>query len=171
MRRKDREITNVQNIVDILQRTDVLRIGLSVEDRPYIVPMNFGFEIKDDENIVFYLHGARSGKKIDMMRKNNRICFEADIMHQIVAEEKPQNWTTTYESITGEGAIKELLEPDEKLYALSAIMKKAGYQKELTLESKILEHVMVMKIIVETIVGKVNSIKPTKQDEQTNPSA
>ena len=42
MRKADRQITDLNEIADILQRCDTIRIGISDEQAPYIVPVSFG---------------------------------------------------------------------------------------------------------------------------------
>ena len=64
MRRKDREVTEKSEIIDILRRCDTIRIGIQGEQYPYVVPVSFGLEVID-ENPVVYFHGAREGMKVD----------------------------------------------------------------------------------------------------------
>lgn len=47
MRRKDREVTELEAVKEIIRQCDVLRLGLADGDYPYIVPMNFGWEEKE----------------------------------------------------------------------------------------------------------------------------
>ncbi|MDF2587373.1 MAG: pyridoxamine 5-phosphate oxidase family protein, partial [Anaerocolumna sp.] len=42
MRRTDREITDLNQIVDIMKRCDVCRLAFFDKEYPYIVPLNFG---------------------------------------------------------------------------------------------------------------------------------
>ena len=48
---------------------------------PYIVPVSFGYE-----NRTIYIHSALAGKKISMLKKNSRCCFEVDQCDSIYAE-------------------------------------------------------------------------------------
>jgi len=45
MRRKDREITDFNEIVQLISSMKVLRLGLIDDDFPYIVPLNFGADV------------------------------------------------------------------------------------------------------------------------------
>ena len=58
MRRKDREIKEISEVLDIVGRAKVLRMGLVDEEYPYIVPLHYGYEYKDGV-LIFYAHGAR----------------------------------------------------------------------------------------------------------------
>ena len=60
MRRKDREVTSLDQILDILQRCDTAHLAMSGEDGPYVVPVSFGFEARQ-ENVLLYFHGQNRG--------------------------------------------------------------------------------------------------------------
>ena len=91
MRRKDKEIKDRKEIESIIKRATVCRIGLSENNLPYIVPMNYGYV-----NNRLYLHSSTQGKKIDIIRHNNRVCFEMDTDHELVKSETPCQWTMKY---------------------------------------------------------------------------
>ena len=42
MRRKDREVTDIQEILHIVDEAKILHLGLMDEGYPYIVPMHYG---------------------------------------------------------------------------------------------------------------------------------
>lgn len=74
MRRAEREITDKQEIFDVLRRCDTLRIAMQDEAAPYIVPVSFGLEIVDGQAVV-YFHCAQAGRKLDLMRAHPpRMC-------------------------------------------------------------------------------------------------
>ena len=78
MRRKDREVTDFDTIVKIIDECEIIRIGLADGDFPYIVPLNFAYIVKDRQ-IDFYVHGAMAGRKYGLMQKNQKCSFEMDI--------------------------------------------------------------------------------------------
>jgi len=49
------------------------RLGLCVEGEPYVVPVAYRYS----EGAI-YFHSPKRGKKLDTMKKNNRVCFEID---------------------------------------------------------------------------------------------
>ena len=67
MRRRDREVTDSNEIIHILDTGKVLHLGLVDQGKPYIVPMNYGY-ILEGNKLVFYLHGALEGRKLDIIR-------------------------------------------------------------------------------------------------------
>ena len=78
MRRKEKEIKDRKEIISILQKAKICRIGLSENNKPYIVPMNFGYK-----EGCLYFHCANEGRKIGIIKKNNNVCFEIDTDHKI----------------------------------------------------------------------------------------
>ena len=68
MRKKNKEITDIDEIEGIIKKATCCRIGLVDGDEPYIVPLNFGYE-----NSTLYFHGASEGRKIDLIKDNKVI--------------------------------------------------------------------------------------------------
>ena len=77
MRRRDREVTDSNEIIHILDTGKVLHLGLVDQGKPYIVPMNYGYILEDDK-LVFYLHGALEGRKLDIIRNNSDCCVQIE---------------------------------------------------------------------------------------------
>ncbi len=78
MRRKEREVENIEEIFDILNRCDTIKIAMHNGVYPYIVPVSFGTEIVDNKFII-YFHCAQSGMKIDLLKANPNVCVEGEI--------------------------------------------------------------------------------------------
>ncbi len=98
MRRKEREITDSLEIENILQAALVCRIAMNDEQAPYVVPVNFGYR---DGSI--YVHSAPEGKKIDLLQRDNRVCFEVETDLEVLADEKPCKWGMKFRSVIGYG--------------------------------------------------------------------
>lgn len=86
MRRADREVTNITDILKIVDTAKVLRLGLFDGDFPYIVPMHYGYEFIDN-TFTFFIHGAKEGHKLDLIRKNPNVCIELDCDIELVSGE------------------------------------------------------------------------------------
>lgn len=123
MRRRDREVTDIDEIAEIMERCDVCRIAIYDEVYPYILPVNFGFERIGDE-FVIYIHGSRQGTKHKLIKRNNRVSFEMDCSHSLIQPNGEESCTAsmTYESVIGQGEMS-LLSDYEKERALSIILK------------------------------------------------
>ena len=107
MRRKEKEIKDRQRIEDIMKKALVCRIAMCDNGAPYLVPVNFGYE-----NNAIYIHTAYEGKKIDILRKNNRVCFEMESDVQLVSGDAVCDWGTLYASVIGHGRA-EFIEDQE----------------------------------------------------------
>ena len=75
MTRREMEITDQSRILEILDKSKIVHIGLVDGDEPYVIPMNYGYEMDDAGNLILYLHGAPKGRKIDVMRVNPKVSF------------------------------------------------------------------------------------------------
>lgn len=152
MRRKDREISNMDEIIEIIKKCDVCRIALFDEEYPYIIPLNFGFTY-DGTDIAFYFHGANAGKKLSLIQSNPNVGFELDCSHRLITGEKACDYTMEFESICGDGVI-EILAEEQKVKALTILMQQ--YAKDTTFEynENYLKVVTVFKLKVQHITAK-----------------
>lgn len=75
MRRKEREVTNPDYLEEMLEMFETVNVGMNDDDGyPYVVPMNYGFD-RTDEGFVFYVHFAKQGHKVDLLKKDPRVCL------------------------------------------------------------------------------------------------
>jgi len=74
MRRKDKEVPGAKDIEDIIRKATICRLALCEGDRPYIVPLCFGYE-----DGKLYFHSASRGRKLKILENNRNVCFEMDI--------------------------------------------------------------------------------------------
>lgn len=152
MRRRDREVTEFDDIIAIIRRCDVCRIALNADDYPYILPLNFGLSVKD-RTIELYFHGAMEGMKYDLMERDHRAAFEMDCGHELVTEPNEGSCTMTYESVIGQGHI-EMLSDEEKYDALCILMRQ--YHKEdFPFNKEVMQSTRVFKLVVEHVTAKV----------------
>ena len=151
MRRKDREITEFEEIIDVMERCGVCRLALHDEEYPYIVPLNFGMQVEEGQ-IVLYFHGAEKGKKYELIKKNNKASFEMDCTTQLVTILEDSNCTMNYESVIGQGRV-EILSENEKEQALDILMR--HYREEdFPYNKAVIPKTTVFKLTVEKCSGK-----------------
>jgi nitroimidazol reductase NimA-like FMN-containing flavoprotein (pyridoxamine 5'-phosphate oxidase superfamily) len=152
MRRREQEITDQSVIESILQRATVCRIGLCDRGTPYVVPVNFGYK---DQRL--YFHSAGEGRKADVLRKNNRVCFEVDIDVELLPAETACKWSVKYLSVIGFGEASFIDSLQEKQEALNIIMEHySGRSYEYTEEA--LAEVAVIKVEIDTMSGKQSGV-------------
>ena len=61
MTKRERQVTDEQQIRGILDRAKFLHLGLAVNNEPYVVPMSYGYT-HENGRLVLYLHSAVRGK-------------------------------------------------------------------------------------------------------------
>lgn len=153
MRRSDREIRNFAEIVDVIKKCDVCRIALNDNGYPYIIPLNFGMKA-EGEQIVLYFHGAGEGKKYELIKRDNRVSFEMDCSHKLIADREGCRCTMGYESVVGRGRI-EIVPEEEKMEALSALMGQY-HEDAFPIRKEVADRTTVMKLTLEQVSGKRN---------------
>lgn len=148
MRRQDREITEISEIEEILRKGQVCHIGLSCGDQPYVVPMNYGYR-----DGYLYLHSAPEGQKVDMARKNPKICFQVDVDTEVVSGPEACNWSCKYRSVIGTGRVEFPEKIEEKAEALNVLMEHYS-GKTFEFPPQAISRVLIWKVKVDSITGK-----------------
>ena len=153
MRKSKREIKSFDEIVDVLNRCDTIRLGLSDIEYPYVVPLSFGFETENGK-IVIYVHGAQDGKKHDLISRNNKVCVEADICHRFAETKK--SVTTVYESVIGYGTAEKVY-GNEMMKGLRLLLAHCGYEG-FPFDQSVTNILTVYKITLDTVTGKRRTV-------------
>ncbi len=154
MRRLDKKIRDRAVIDQILVKARVLRLGLSKDNRAYVVPVSFGYD-----GSFLYIHTAREGMKIDYIASNRHVCFELE--HDVRAVENENDacrWTQSFYSVIGFGTIEEITDTAQKIHALNGIMKHYS-GREWGFDEKLLEKTRLWRISIEQITGKKSQDK------------
>lgn len=149
MRRNDREITDRQEIEKILLQAAVVRLAMVDDGSPYLVAMNFAYD-----KGVLYMHSAKEGRKIDVLRQDNRVAFQMDVDVRLVHGETTCGCTTTYRSVVGEGRIELVEDMDGIFRALDALMKKYADKTDCVYDTHVLGRTLVLKLTIGSMTGK-----------------
>jgi nitroimidazol reductase NimA-like FMN-containing flavoprotein (pyridoxamine 5'-phosphate oxidase superfamily) len=149
VRRKDKDITDIQLIEKILKEAEVIRIAMVDEGMPYLVAMNYAYA-----DGFIYMHSAKEGRKIDILKKNNKVAFQVDKDVELLLTREACRCSTKYLSVFGTGYTTFIDEKEEKKQALDALMTR--YTEGLNFEypSEVLERTLVIKVSIETMTGK-----------------
>ena len=148
MRREDKQITEPSFIDSILNNAVVCRLGLCDGDRPYVVPLCFGYE----DNALFF-HCSGQGKKLDILKKNNNVCFEVDIDFKIIKADKACSWGTKYKSVIGFGKAEFIENVELKRKALDIIMRQYS-EGIFEYSADAVKNIVVIKVEIESMTGK-----------------
>ena len=148
MRRKDKEIESLSEIEAIIKKAAVCRLAMVDDQTPYLVPLCFGYR-----NGELYFHSALKGMKLDILGKNPNVCFEFDLIAEVIESEEACSWGMKYQSVIGFGRVEFIEEPSAKAEALNVIMKHyAG--KSFAFPPPKVEATAVFKIAIEKMTGK-----------------
>ena len=150
MRKSERAITASEEIRSVIDRSQVVRLGLFGGEYPYVVPLSFGYEVRDG-NIFVYFHCATEGKKIDCMARDGRVCLEFDLFHGYV--ETGHSLTADYESVIAFGTVRRCT-GEERIRGLKALLEHTGYPQVSAEACAALPIVEVFCVTCEEITGK-----------------
>jgi len=150
VRRKDKEIRDRTEIEEILQEARVCRIGLCDGSVPYCVPMSYCYR-----DGVIYLHSATEGRKLDILRRNNIVCFEVDTGVELIMSERPCKWSMRYRSVIGTGRAYFVDDLEGKREALRCIVRHYSSESgDHDFTDEELRSVVVIRIEIEEMSGK-----------------
>ena len=144
MTRREQQVTDLNEIIEILEKSKVVHIGMIDGDEPYVVPMNYGYVFEDGKPVL-YLHGARRGRKIDALRANPKVFYEMCCGITPFEGDVACNYGITYASIMGRGVATLVEDVEEKKQALSILMK-TQTGKDFTFEDKLTTVVSIIRI-------------------------
>ena len=147
MRRNDRAIVNPLKMKDIINRCVCCRIGFNDDGAVYIVPLSFGFEITGN-TYVFYFHGAKEGRKLDLIQKNPKVGFEMDTHYALNESEHPCSYSARFQSVIGNGVMSMVTDVEEKRHGLSLIMEHTAGKGGWIFDEKMVNAVAVFKLEV-----------------------
>ncbi|MGI6711821.1 MAG: pyridoxamine 5'-phosphate oxidase family protein [Bacillota bacterium] len=153
MRRKDLAVNDPTRIDEIILSCDCCRLAFADGTHPYIVPLSFGYERKDEMQ-VFYFHGASVGRKVDLIRRLGYAGFELDGGGIVNPNEKACDFSVRYQSIVGEGEITELTDAMEKTQALQVIMKRYSGRGDWEFPEAVLAKTGVFRLVVKEICAR-----------------
>lgn len=158
MRRKEREVIDDNEIDKIIMSSRICRIGFCDAGEIYIVPMNFGFVHCGDKR-VFYFHGARSGRKFDLIQQKPSVGFELDTGYKLLESDLACNFSARYQSVIGTGVISEICDSEEKKNALVELMYAVTGKREWEFPAHAMAAVAVFRLDVEKISCKAHIVK------------
>ena len=132
----------------IINKAFVCRLGMADENGPYIVPLSFGYREGS-----FYFHCAKKGRKLDILKKDKRVCFEIDTDHEIVESDKACKWGMKYKSVIGMGNAFFIEDMESKKRALDIIMRHYS-GRSFEFEEKEIDRVVIFRVDIESMTGK-----------------
>lgn len=153
VRRKDREITDLEKIDGIMRACQAANIAFG-GGAPYVIPMSYGF-VQENGRFTLYMHGAGEGEKIERIKSDPRAAFVLFTGNAVYGSgEEACRYTTSFDSVCGSGTIRIVTDETEKRAGLEAIMAHYAPGKVFEFDEKMLQATCVMALDVESISGK-----------------
>ncbi len=157
MRRKDREVTDFDEILRIVDACEIVRLGLADGDYPYIVPVNFAYTVQDGQ-LFLYIHGAMAGRKYEMLSKNPVCSFEMDIPICMDCLVEQKDVTMRYQSVMGHAEVT-FLDGDERQRAIDdVIMARHEETKDFVYNQSAVARTAVARLKVTELTAKANPV-------------
>ena len=150
--KRESRVTDPTEIIRILDTAKVLHLGLAVDNEPYVVPMNYGYTMEDGK-LTLYLHSAVKGKKLDMLQANSKVFFEIDCDRMPFEGRVPCQYGMVYSSVMGRGSAAIVEDVEEKMQAMSILMK-TQTGKDFTFNERLVSIVTVIRIDVTEYTAK-----------------
>lgn len=156
MRRKDREVADIGKILDIVEQAKVLHLGMLDGEYPYVVAMHYGYEYADGA-LTFFVHSAKDGHKIDLLRENANVCVELACNVKLIAGgDIACQYGASYASVMGRGKIEMVEDEQEKIHGLQLLMQnQAG--REFFISEQMAKSVAVLKIKLKDFSAKART--------------
>ena len=150
--KREREVTDLQEIIRILDTATVLHLGMVDGDEPYVIPMNYGYTMEGGK-LTLYLHGATTGRKLDLIQTNPKVCFSLECDVAPFEGKLPCQYGTVYSSVMGRGIAEIVEDVEQKKEAMSVLMK-SQTGKDFTFTDKLVSIVSVIRIRVLDYAAK-----------------
>ena len=159
MRRKDREVTDIEEVLRIVDNAKILHLGIADTGYPYVVPLHYGYEYAGG-SLFFYIHSAREGHKLELIRANPAVCVELDCDVELVSGgEVPCMYGSTYASFIGRGCAEIVRDEREKRKGLSLLMRNQT-GRDFEISDQMASAVEVIKVVISDFSAKS---RPKKQ--------
>ena len=158
--RREKEITDEERILTILNNSKILHLGLTDGNLPYVVPMNYGYTFEKG-HLTLYLHGGLKGYKYDLLEKNPNCSFTMECNLVPFLGKVPCQSGIGYMTIGGRGLATIVNSPEEKDKALSLIMSLNGWDN-CSFNEKLTSVVKVFKIDVTEFIAKERPVPKNK---------
>ncbi|MFX1286713.1 MAG: pyridoxamine 5'-phosphate oxidase family protein [Promethearchaeota archaeon] len=151
IRRKEKAITNIDEMKEIILEAQYITIAMCMDNQPYLVTLSHGYSPEED---VIFFHCANKGKKIDYLRANNVVWGQA-IIDKGYAQGACDH---LYASTQFMGKVTFLKDPKEKEKALINMIQKLDNDPQTIIEKQLTQKSMtrvnIGRIDIEYMTGK-----------------
>lgn len=153
MRRNDKAVKDIDTIKNIISKCQVVRVAMCKDDVPYLVPLNYGYEFKDGE-LILYCHCTNKGKKLDILDENPNVFIEIDNEKDVIAGNTPCKFGLEYFSIMSPGKVEFIHNIYDKIHGLNKIMEHYTSKDKNDFKNEALNKILLLKITCTNLSAK-----------------
>ena len=153
MRRNDKAVKDIDVIKNIISKCQVVRVAMCKDDVPYLVPLNYGYEFKDGE-LILYCHCTNKGKKLDILDENPNVFIEIDNEKDVIAGNTPYEFGLEYFSIMSPGKVEFIHNIYDKIHGLNKIMEHYTSKVTSDFKNEVLNKMFLMKITCNNLTAR-----------------
>lgn len=143
-------IENREQIDQIIRSCKTCWLGMSVNDIPYVLPMNFAL---DGDSLI--LHSAQSGRMWETLKQNRKVCINWTVGEELAWQNVKVgcSYRVKSKSVLVEGKVEFVDDFEEKTRCLQMLISQYS-DREFKFSKPAVENVGVIKVVIETISAK-----------------
>jgi nitroimidazol reductase NimA-like FMN-containing flavoprotein (pyridoxamine 5'-phosphate oxidase superfamily) len=144
LRRKEQEIRETAELKAILAKTQYVTIAMCRDNEPYLVTLSHGY---DEKQNAIYFHCAFEGKKIDILKANNRVWGQA-IVDRGYVQGKCDH---LFSSVQFSGRVSFVKDGAEKRRALAVMIRQLEQEPDKVMAAKVID-----ARVAKTNIGRID---------------
>lgn len=161
MRQAGRQLRSTTQLHAVVEACQTVRIACVDEEGPFIVPMSFGYDWADPEEIdadaprlALWVHSAGIGRKVDAFNREPRVAIEMDVQEGLITGTYACAYSYAYRSIMGTGTIHRIQGIEAKRYGLTRIMQHLAPEASTDFTDQALARANIYCIDIDRFTGK-----------------
>lgn len=161
MRQAGRQLRSAGQLHDVVEACQTVRIACADKEGLFIVPMSFGYDWADPEEIdadeprlALWVHSAGAGRKADAFDREPRVAIEMDVQDGVIAGTYACAYSYAYRSIMGTGTIHRIQGTEAKRYGLTRIMQHLAPEASAGFTDQALARTNIYCIDIDHFTGK-----------------
>jgi len=154
MKKKEREITDKNTIIEILKNGKFATISMCRANEPYIITLSYGFDFKRNS---LYFHSAKEGLKVEFLRENSNVCGTiVDDLGYVMSD-----CSHKYRSIVFWGKMATVQDLEEKKYGFNIILNHlednpGKVKKRFLKNEQAYDNICIIRLNIIEMTGKVS---------------
>ena len=148
MRRREKAVTDIAGLEQILWQGKVCQLAIPDVPAPYIVSLNYGYK-----GSVLYFHSASEGHKIDLLNCHPQVGFTVAIDQGVVESEEACKWGTHFRSVVGYGRVEFIEDLESKRTALQLLMAQYA-EGGFDFPEQAIQGTTLFRLVIEEMTGK-----------------